>query len=155
MEAGNITEAKEKLEILKNDRREEKLPTAGRKPMLADYIETYLASPARQHRRESTQKNDRESLSRWIAEIGNVAVHKITPALVLKFQESRLKSGVSARTVNLDMIALRGLLKRALAEGHLRALPSLKDLPRGPVPALPIVTGWFPHHCAGSAMRAR
>jgi hypothetical protein len=50
-EAANISEAKEQLEIKKSDRREERLPTAGRKPMLADYIESYLASPIRQKRR--------------------------------------------------------------------------------------------------------
>lgn len=140
IEATNITEAKEKLEILRNDRREEKLPTAGRKPMLAEYIETYLASPARTQRRESTQKNDRESLARWLAEIGDAPIHKITPSHVLKFQDSRSKGGAKPRTVNLDMIALRGLLKRALAEGHLRELPKLQDMKRGPVPKRRLLT---------------
>lgn len=140
LEAGNITEAKEQLEIKKNDRREDKLPTAGRKPMLTDYIETYLASPIRKKRRANTQDKDRAALGRWLAQIGNVQVHKISPAHVLGFQEKRLADGVSPRTVNLDMISLRGLLKRAVTEGHLRELPALRDLERGPIAKRRLIT---------------
>ncbi len=140
LEAANISEAKEQMEIKKNERREDKLPTAGRKPMLADYIETYLAGQERQTRRANTQDKDRAALGRWLAQIGNVQVHKISPAHVLRFQEARLAEGVSPRTVNLDMISLRGLLKRAVDEGHLRELPRLKDLKRGPVAKRRLIT---------------
>ena len=140
LEAANITEAKEQMDIKRNDRRESKLPTAGRKPSLADYIEKYLASPIRQKRRANTQDKDRAALGRWLAQIGNVQVHKITPAHVIGFQEKRLAQGVSPRTVNLDLISLRGLLKRAGAEGHIRELPPLRDLERGIVPKRRLIT---------------
>ena len=140
LEAANITEAKEQMEIKRNDRRENTLPTAGRKPSLSDYIEKYLASPIRLKRRANTQDKDRAALGRWLAQIGNVQVHKITPAHVIGFQEKRLAAGVSPRTVNLDLISLRGLLKRATAEGHLRELPQLKELERGVVPKRRLIT---------------
>jgi len=140
LEAANITEAKEQMEIKRNERRETKLPTAGRKPSLSDCIEKYLASPIRLKRRANTQDKDRAALGRWLAHIGNVQVHKITPALVIGFQEKRLAEGVSPRTVNLDLISLRGLLKRATAEGHIRELPQMKDLERGVVPKRRFIT---------------
>ncbi len=128
LEASNITEAKEQLEIKRNDRREDKLPTSGRKPMLADYIETYLESATRQKRRQNTRDKDRAALLRWLAHIGNVTVNRITTKHIASYQDKRLGDDVTARTVNLDLISLRGLLKRALKDEHIRALPKLDDL---------------------------
>jgi len=129
--ATNVTEAREQMDIKKNDRRENKLPTSGRKPMLADSIEKYLASPIRQKRRKSTRYKDRAALHRWLAHIGNLQINRITRGHVLSFQDKRLAEGLSPRTVNLDLLALRGLLKRAVEEGHLRELPKMKALARG------------------------
>jgi integrase len=140
LEATNISEAKEQMDIKRNDRRENKLPTSGRKPLLSEYIEKYLASPIRQKRRANTQDKDRAALGRWLAQVGNVQVHKITQAHIIGFQEKRLADGVSPRTVNLDLISLRGLLKRATAEGHLRELPPLRELERGVVPKRRLIT---------------
>ena len=41
----NLAEAKEAADVLRNDRRENVLPTSGHKPKFADYIETYFAKP--------------------------------------------------------------------------------------------------------------
>lgn len=140
LEAANITETKEHMDIKRNDCRENKLPKAGRKPSLSDYIEKYLASPIRLKRRANTQDKDRAPLSRCLTQVGNVQVHKITPAHIIGFQEKRLAEGVSPRNVNLDLISLRGLLKRTTSEGHIRELPPLKDLERGVVPKRRLIT---------------
>ena len=41
----SLVEAKEAADVLRNARREKKLPTSGHKPSFADYIETYFAKP--------------------------------------------------------------------------------------------------------------
>ena len=140
LEAANVTEAREQMEIKRNDRRENKLPTSGRKPMLSESINNYLASPIRQKRRQNTQDKDNAALHRWLAHIGNVQVNRVTQAHVLSFQEKRLAEGVSPRTANLDLISLRGLLKRAVEEGHLREVPRLKELSRGVVRKRTMIT---------------
>jgi hypothetical protein len=88
LEASNITEAKEQLEIKRSDRCKDKLPTSGRKPMLADYIETYLESATRQKRRQNTRDKDRAALLRRLAHIGNVTVNRITTKYVAGYQDT-------------------------------------------------------------------
>lgn len=128
LEARNLTEAKDALDRMRQKRREEKLPSAGRKPLLADYIKTYLESPLRRRRRANTQYKDQAALARFLAFAGNVRVDRITPAMIRGFTEKRLATGTSARTVNLDLITLRGLLKRAAEDELLTTPPRVKAL---------------------------
>lgn len=140
LEARTLTEAKEQMEIKRNERREDTLPTQGRKPLLADAIAEYLASPIRLERRSNTQEKDARSLHKLLAHTGNIRVDRITPALLVGFQESRLREGVSPRTVNLDLISLRGLLKYAVKKGHLRVVPFIDNLKRDSKPKRSLVT---------------
>src|SRR5689334_21324826 len=52
--ARTLNEAKEALEIKRNDRREDRLPTPGRKPNFLDYSETYLNKAKVQRKRPGT-----------------------------------------------------------------------------------------------------
>ena len=60
---------------------------------------------------------------RWIAALGHVRVDKITKSMIAAFIDGRLKDGLAARSVNLDVIALRNVLKKATNDGHLNTLP--------------------------------
>ena len=102
------------------------LPTAGRKPKLADYCKSYLEffeTVKNGDKRPRTIERERTSLIRWIDALGHVRLDKITKPMIAAFIDARLKAGLSARTVNLDVIALRNVLKKAANDGHLTALP--------------------------------
>ncbi len=132
--ATTVAGAKEEMEGKRIERRENRLPPPGRKPMLSEAIAGYCASPIRQGRRPGTLKKDRRSLAAFLRFAGDARVDMITPAMVRAFCERRLSGGASARTVNLDLISLRGLLKRAVEDGHLREMPRIRALPTEPPP---------------------
>src|SRR4051812_27023239 len=105
-----ITAAKEALEIKRHERRENKLPTAGRKPSLSDYCVAYFEKARVQRKRIGTINNERQALARWCDHVGHVRIDQITPALITGFVDKRLKggffcgrklNGISERTANL------------------------------------------------------
>ena len=59
-------------------------------------------------------------------------VDKITPAHIHGYRESRLKLGRTARTANLDTIALRNVLKLARDLEHIERLPETRQLKEKP-----------------------
>jgi len=140
LKTDSLAQAKEAVEKLRQDRRLEKLPPPGRKPLLADAIAEYLASPIRAERRDTTRYKDKASLNRFLNFAGNIRIDRITPSIVRGYSEQRLAGGTSPRTVNLDLISLRGLLKRAVEDGHLRELPCFKALRCPPSPKRILLT---------------
>jgi integrase len=139
----NLQEAKEALERKKNDRREEALPTLGRKPLFVPYCDTYLAKATVLRKRPGTVENEQQALLRWRAHLGHVRVDRITTPTISAFVDKRLKGGAfgrrtlaaaSERTVNLDLMVLRNVLKAAIDDGFLRDLPRLKLLEQPPSP---------------------
>jgi hypothetical protein len=121
--ARTLTAAKQALEIKRHERRENKLPTAGRKPCLADYCTVYFQKATVQRKRIGTIKNERQALGRWCDHIGQVRIDQNTPAHIGGFLDKRLKGGVfcgrklegsSERTANLDLLMLRNVLNAAV-----------------------------------------
>jgi len=56
--------------------------------------------------------------------LGQLRIDQIKRVHVNRFIEARLKEEVSPRTINLDIIALRVVLKRALEDGLIQRLPT-------------------------------
>jgi hypothetical protein len=117
-----LHEAKEALEIKRNDRREDNLPTLGRKPNFLDHSEAYLNKAKVQRKRPGTVQNERQAITRWQSHLGHVRIDKIATPIVASYTEKRLKGGlfgrrrlepVSERTANLDVIVLRNVLNAA------------------------------------------
>ncbi|MEA3188425.1 MAG: hypothetical protein QOD99_2255 [Chthoniobacter sp.] len=123
-----LVEAKEAMDVLRHDRRGRTLPASGPKPSLAAYIETYFGKAEIAQKKAGTLENERQALSRWKRHLGDVRIDRITTPMIASFKDKRLRGGVSPRTVNLDQIALRNVLKRAIEDGHMRILPALKKL---------------------------
>lgn len=147
--ARTLSAAKEALEIKRNERREQTLPTFGRKPRFADYAETYFQKATVQRKREGTIDNERQAIARWNDHLGRVRLDRITAALISGYVEKRLKGGVfcgrflnpaAERTVNLDLVALRNVFNAAVDDGHLRAVPSIKALDEPPAPKRRLIT---------------
>jgi integrase len=144
-----LTAAKEALEMKRQERREQKMPTIGRKPLFFDYSTDYFDRAKVQRKRAGTLANETQAIARWRHHLGRVRIDRIATPMIAAYIDKRLKGGVfagrklgpaSERTVNLDIIMLRNVLKMAADEGHLRELPKVKTLEAGPVPKRALVT---------------
>ncbi len=140
LEADTLDQAKAELERKRTENRDGKLPQRGHRPSFEDFAREYLGSPTLGAKKEGTQDNERQAIGRWTEHLGGVRVDKITPALIHSFREKRQRGGVSARTVNLDGVALRNVLKFAEERGHIEALPAVKQLKQKPSPKKKLLT---------------
>jgi hypothetical protein len=117
-----LQQAKEALEIKRHERREDSLPILGRKPIFGDYCYTYFEKTKVQRKRPGTVENERQAIARWRSDLGHLRIDKIATPMIAAFVDKRLKGGafggrklepVSERTANLDLMALRNVLKGA------------------------------------------
>lgn len=120
------------LERKRTENRDGKLPQRGHQPRFEDFAREYLDSPTLVAKKEGTRQNERQAIARWVAHLGGVRVDRITAKEIHAFRENRLRGGASARTVNLDGVALRNVLKLAEERGHVEALPAVKQLKQKP-----------------------
>lgn len=130
----SLSEAKEAADVLRNDRREKNLPTSGHKPKFADYIEAYFLKPVTARKKPDTLKLERWALKRWQEHLGDVRIDRIDAAAIASLRDKRLRGGSHPRTVNLDLIALRNVLKAAVEDDYLREIPKAKTLKVPPTP---------------------
>jgi len=124
--ARTVAEARNALQDLQKDRRDHTLPVLKRSPKLADYWDEYFKfyAQARDAKRLATIRREKSSRKRWNQHLRDVRLNEITRAKINGFIASRQKAGVSPRTVNLDIISLRNVLKRAVDDGYLKTLPT-------------------------------
>jgi integrase len=138
--AANLDEAKAALESMRTARRSGTLPTTGFRPKFEDFAREYLAGPMLAQKKIGTQNNERQSIDRWIAHMGGIRLDKITAPMIHSFREKRLTAGRAARTVNLDVVGLRNVLKLAVERGHIERLPEVRQLKQKPPQRRPLMT---------------
>lgn len=121
-----VPQAVKALAKLQDQRESNSLPVLKRTPKFADYVETYFAHFAKMPdaKRPATIAKERGALTLWTAQIGETRLDRITKAQINAFRASRQGAGISGRTVNLDVIALRNVLKMAVDDGWLKYLPT-------------------------------
>jgi len=105
--------------------RAKNVQTFGRKPKFADYAAQYLKDIAAGQgaKAPATVEKEKTILNRWIAHFGEARLDGIKRVHVHSFIRQRQKDNVSNRTINLDVIGLRCVLKDAINAGHIEALP--------------------------------
>jgi integrase len=144
-----VSAAREALEIKRHERRQNHLPSPGRKPLFADYVVAYFEKAKVQRKRPGTLENERQAIERWRDYLGHVRIDQIATPAITAYLDKRLKGGifcgrklqpVSERTGNLDLMMLRNVLKAAMDDGHLRELPRMKMLDEAPPPKRKLVT---------------
>jgi integrase len=144
-----LSAAREALEIKRHERRENQLPAIGHKPLFRDYCATYFEKAKVQRKRPDTVAGELEALARWCDHLGHVRIDQIAAPLIASYIDKRLKGGnfsrrqlppVSERTVNLDIIRLRNVLKSAIDDGYIRELPRIKMLDEAPPAKRNLVT---------------
>lgn len=121
-----IAQAVAELKRLQTKRADNTLPTLTRTPKFADYAARYLEfiGSGNGAKKPGTVEKEKTILNRWSDLLGSLRVDQIKPVHVNRFIESRLKEKVSARTINLDVIGLRVVLKRAKLDGYIQRLPT-------------------------------
>ena len=114
------------LKRLQTQRADNQLPVLGRTPKFSDYVLRYLdfISSGQGTKKPGTIQKEKAILARWTDYLGQLRIDQIKRVHVNRFIEARLKEKVSPRTINLDIIALRVVLKRALEDGLIQRLPT-------------------------------
>ena len=123
--ARTVAEARIALQDLQKGRREKTLPVLKRSPRLADYWEQYFQfyAMAKDAKRPATLRCERAAQRCWLTDLPEIRLNEITRACLNGFIAKHQAEGLAPRTVNLYMIALRNVLKRALDDGYLKSLP--------------------------------
>ncbi len=118
------------LARLKTNRADNDLPVLTRTPKFADFVKVYLdfVQAGAGMKKKATIDNERYALNGWIKEIGGVHLDKLREAHLNAYVAKRLKAGTHPRTVNLDVVALRNVLRHARAEKWIRTLPEFQWL---------------------------
>lgn len=140
LRATTLDEAKAELERTRTKRNDGKLPQTGFRPKFEDFAQEYLSGPSLALKKPSTQAIERQAIHRWIAHLGAVRLDKITAPMIHSYREKRLALNRMARTVNLDVIALRNVLKLAIERGFIERLPEIRQLKQKPPQRRPLLT---------------
>src|SRR6266566_8962876 len=127
LKSTTLEAARAEMADIKKQNRMEGLPDTGLRPLFADYARNYLKfqRTARDSgKKPRTIAREGHSLVHWIAAIGNVRLDKITKPMITRVIKSRLEAGIKPRTVNIDVIVLRNVLKEARDDGLIVHLPT-------------------------------
>jgi len=140
LDAESLDDAKAELERTRTQRRDGKLPQTGFRPKFEAFAAEYMNGPVLAQKKTGTQENERQSIGRWTSHLGGIRIDKISPPLIHNFREKRLARGLSTRTVNLDVVALRNVLKLAVERGLIERLPEVRQLKQKPAQRRPLMT---------------
>jgi integrase len=124
--AQTVAEARKALNRLLTQRENNDLPSLQRSPKFEEYAQTYLDHLAIvvDAKRPATVQKERYTLRLWREHLGSTRLHHINRAMINAFIAKRQATGSSGRTVNLDVIILRNVLRRAIDDGWIKVLPT-------------------------------
>ena len=130
-----VPQAAAALNKLKGQREDDTLKIVPKRtPTLSEYGKTYtarldqLSSAGGNAKRPATIRLEKALLRSMEATLGQRRLRELTPGLVRNHIAARIKAGVSARTANLEIVALRNVLKSAIEDKLITALPAFKRL---------------------------
>lgn len=116
-----VAQASDKLLELRRDIKSGKYKPKVEVPTLKNYREHYLKHV---HKSPKTMQNEAYFLDDWVTYLGDgIRLDEITPTKILHYRSKQLADGLSARTANLRLVALKNLFKLAKTEGLVDSLP--------------------------------
>jgi integrase len=126
LEATTLDEAKAALRKKRTEKDEGKLCASGFRPKFEECADKYLESQTFLRKKESTRRSERQAIARWKAHIGGVRIDKLSAPMIHAYRQKRLavishkspQRCISERTVNIDVIVLRQVLRHANECGH-------------------------------------
>jgi integrase len=140
LKAKTIKAAKEEVEAKRTENRKGEMHLPGHRPKFKDLVEKYQKSAEFLVKKLGTRENEIQALNRWVEHLGGVRVDWIKPDRMTSFRDERIKQGVSARTINLDLVAFNNVMSYAVAQGSLTAAPRLKKLKEKHAPKRRLLT---------------
>ncbi len=145
----SLAEAKDALISLREKRKQNTLPQRGRQPTFAAFAAQYLQMASTRQKRKRTQEKEEAAIEMWNAQLGQVRLDQISTRMIKDFVEKRLNGcrlrgkyyePAAPRTVALDLIALRNVLKAAIDSDHIRELPLFSHVKVPPPPRRALLT---------------
>jgi integrase len=127
LKSTTLDAARAEMAEIKKQKRMEGLPDTGLRPLFSDYANKYLEfhrTASDSGKKARTIDREGHSLVHWLAAIGNIRLDKITRPMITSVVKSRLVAGIKPRTVNIDVIVLRNVLREAKDEGLIIHLPT-------------------------------
>lgn len=79
---------------------------------------------AKDAKRASTLRTEKAAVRNWNVHLGHFQLDQINRPLINAYIAKRQAAGVSGRTVNLEVVVFRNVLKRAIDDGLLKSLPT-------------------------------
>jgi integrase len=149
LEASDLTNARAELERKRTERRDNKLDSRSRRPGFESVCKEYFVSAVFSQKKCRTQDSQRQAIARWIKHLGGTKIDQIALRHIDDYRSARLREGTAARTVNIDVIALRQVLAYAKMRGQIdniiqffspRHGGALKALPQRPAPKRRLLT---------------
>lgn len=121
-----VPQAQAELRRLLTLRESNQLPALKRTPKFADCVRDYFEfyGKVKDAKRPRTLATERVHLNRWVEHLGETRLNHITKAMINGFIAKRQGDGLSGRTVNLAIIALRNVLNKAVDDGWITRLPT-------------------------------
>jgi integrase len=129
--ADTVAQAQAELRRLMTKREENALPILKLTPKFRDYAAQYLAyyKTVKDAKRPKTLQTESGHLDMWIKHLGDTRLDKINRAMINAFIAKRQGQGRSGRTVNLGIVVLRNVLKKAVDDGWIVTLPTVNLRP--------------------------
>jgi hypothetical protein len=112
--ATSHVDAQKELEKKRTENREGEMHLPGRRPTFETLASDYQRSAQFLGKKLGTRENEIQALNRWSKQLGGVRVDWIKPDRMTDFRNQRRREGVSARTVNLDLVAFNNAMAYAL-----------------------------------------
>jgi integrase len=124
--AQTVAQAQAEMRRLLTKRDENALPVLKLTPKFSDYVNGYLGyfEIVKDAKRPRTLQTERGHLRAWVEHLGDTRLDKINRAMINNFIAKRQGQGRSGRTVNLGVVVLRNVLKRAIDDGWIQRLPT-------------------------------
>jgi integrase len=145
----SLSDAKDALVSLVESRKKNALPQRGQRTTFANFAAHYLQMASTRQKGKRTQDKEAGALEMWSAHLGHIRVDRITTPMIKDFVERRLNGcwlrgkrydAATPRTVTLDLIALRNVLKAAIDSDYMRELPRFPRLRVPPPPRRPLLS---------------
>lgn len=126
LKAQSPAAARKEMQELQQAREAGTLPILKLTPSFSEYKERYLDHfrALTGAKKASTLEKEEGILENWAEHLGHLRLNQIKPNHINSFREKRQRDGIASRTVNLDLIVLRNLLKKAKLDGLIRWLPT-------------------------------
>jgi len=119
--AGSTLEAaKADYARLQTERADDRLRPVGLSPIFADYVNVHTQLLEVSGKRASSVQKEIAYLKQWSKKIGNLRLNKIRGLHLNHALMEFSREGYAARSVNLHLMAIRGLFKAALRDAHVK-----------------------------------